>query len=90
MSAVSQPATAARGIYWADYTLDGKRVMYGVSSSGEIVACLSVPPGHATDAACLIQQKLDTIDPRPLADVSQISHLRLLRAEPAHHGLGSP
>lgn len=81
MNAFAQPALADRGIYWADYTLDGKPVMYGVSSAGEVVALLSVPLGSEPEAERRIQQALDVTDPRPLVEAAPVSHLRLLHGE---------
>lgn len=62
---LSRPTLSKRGVYWADFTLSGNPVMYGVTSAGEIGALVSVPPGDEHEAAQHVRQKLDVIDPLP-------------------------
>lgn len=77
-SLLSQPTLSKRGVYWADFTLSGSPVMYGVTSTGEIGALLSVPVGTEEAAALDIRAKLDVIDPPPVCEAVTRSPLWLV------------
>lgn len=75
---LSQPTLSKRGVYWADFTLAGSPVMYGVTSTGEIAAFLSVPAGGEHDAAQHIRAKLDVIDPQLASEAANRPRLALV------------